>query len=67
VPVYEESVEAGKEQGKSDAYLLEQHIDEHFERKQVDAEEFEEQLEYFGAAGETDAYLLARNEEDAAM
>lgn len=57
--VFEEAVERGKERDKSDAYLLENHIDENWSVETVDKERFEQEIEYFGARGEASVYLLA--------
>lgn len=65
--VYKETVEAGKQQGKRDAYLLEEHIQENFKRKEVDKKEFKKEMKYFNAPGETDAYLIAREKDAEAV
>lgn len=60
--VYDEAVEKGKENDKSDAYILENHVEDNWLRESVDSERLEAEMNYFGAKGEASVYLLARRE-----
>ncbi|MFB6209181.1 MAG: hypothetical protein ABEJ56_03510 [Candidatus Nanohaloarchaea archaeon] len=57
--VFDEAVKSGKKEDKSDAFLLERHIEENWNNEKVDKEKLEEELDYFGARGETSVYMLA--------
>ncbi|MFB6100925.1 MAG: hypothetical protein ABEK16_06680 [Candidatus Nanohalobium sp.] len=56
--VYQEAVVSGKEKDVSDAYILEKHIEENFERIGAKDSDFEREFKYFGAPGETEVYLI---------
>ena len=56
--VYQEAVVSGKEKDVSDAYILEKHIEENFERIGVEGSDFKREFRYFGAPGETEVYLI---------
>lgn len=57
--VYDEAVRQGKEEDKSDAYILEKYIEENWTRTKVDQQSLESEVEYFGAAGEASVYLIS--------
>lgn len=62
--VYTETVERGKEEGRSDAFILEKYIEENFKRKSLeDEEKFQKEKEYFKGGGETEVFLLAEGKD----
>jgi len=64
--VYEESVIRGKQEQKSDAFILERLIEkERFKIKKLASnEDFDKEKLYFVGPGETNVYLLAKSHND---
>lgn len=65
--VFEEAVERGKELGHADAYLLDRYLDGRpvEQPSAKEADRFDEEMAYFGGAGETEVFLLAQRSEEA--
>jgi predicted nucleic acid-binding protein len=68
--VYKECITRGKEDGKSDAFILEGLIEENTKfriKKILSRKDFEKEKMYFIGSGETDVYLMANVNETAVV
>ena len=68
--VYKECITRGKEDGKSDAFILEGLIEENTKfriKKILSRKDFEKEKMYFIGSGETDVYLMAKVNETAVV